>query len=456
MGDRGGVGRTLARELERLGCDVLLVKDAPQAEALVGRIGEWAGDKPIQGVYWLPALDVEGDLSLMSLEEWREALRVRVKLLYATIRAVEGRTVPSGVFLVSATRLGGQHGYDEAGAVAPLGGAVTGFAKAWKRERPEVLVKAVDFEAASEAPEIAELLLAETRLDPGVVEVGYKDGLRFSVGLEERHAADGRPGMSLGPESVFLVTGAAGAIVSAITGDLAAASGGTFHLLDLVPEPDPANPDLARFGTDKDGLKRDIFERLSPGRAGDAGAWSRRSSWPSSGRWRPGRHRGGERAGGRAHWYACDLRDGAAVGRPARPFKERSPRIDVAPPRGRPGDQPLPEGQGAPGVRPGLRREGRWLVQRAPGPRRHADRRHGGLQLHRRALRQRRPDRLQRRQRPAVQDDLQLAHHAARDARHRPRLDGLGRHRHGQPWLDPQDDGAGGHRHAPRRLRHSR
>ena len=34
------------------------------------------------------------------------------------------------------------------------------------------------------------------------------------------------------------------------------------------------------------------------------------------------------------------------------------------------------------------------------------------------------------------------------------RLDGLGRHRHGQPRLDPPDDGAGGHRHAAGGLGH--
>ena len=68
--------------------------------------------------------------------------------------------------------------------------------------------------------------------------------------------------MTLDKDSVFLVTGAAGSIVSAITADLAAASGGTFYLLDLVPEPDPANPDLKRFSTDKDGLKRDLFARI--------------------------------------------------------------------------------------------------------------------------------------------------------------------------------------------------
>ena len=54
-------------------------------------------------------------------------------------------------FLVSATRLGGQHGYDEAGAIAPLGGAVVGFTKTYKRERLEALVKAVDFEADTKA-----------------------------------------------------------------------------------------------------------------------------------------------------------------------------------------------------------------------------------------------------------------------------------------------------------------
>ena len=68
--------------------------------------------------------------------------------------------------------------------------------------------------------------------------------------------------MTLGTEHCFLITGAAGSIVSAITADLAAASGGTFYLLDLVPEPDPNNPDLKRFVSDKDGLKRDLFARI--------------------------------------------------------------------------------------------------------------------------------------------------------------------------------------------------
>ena len=60
--------------------------------------------------------------------------------------------------------------------------------------------------------------------------------LRWTITLDERPAADGGEGMVLGPDTVFVVTGAAGSIVSAITADLAAASGGMFHLLDLTSE----------------------------------------------------------------------------------------------------------------------------------------------------------------------------------------------------------------------------
>ena len=141
-----------------------------------------------------------------------------------------------GTFLVSATRLGGLHGYDEAGAFAPLGGGVTGFTKAYKREKSDALVKAVDFEPSRKTTALAEILIEETLLDPGAVEIGYHDGQRWTIGLKEKPCSEGAAGMTLGKDTVFLITGAAGSIVSAITADLAAASGGTFHLLDLAPD----------------------------------------------------------------------------------------------------------------------------------------------------------------------------------------------------------------------------
>ena len=132
MLDAGGVGTALTGRLATLGVEVLAVDGAPSADELRARLGEWLQAGPVHGVYWLPALDAEGDLQAMDLSTWREALRRRVKLLYTAMRTLYEQIAPAGTFLVAATRLGGQHGYDDAGAVAPLGGAVTGFVKTYK------------------------------------------------------------------------------------------------------------------------------------------------------------------------------------------------------------------------------------------------------------------------------------------------------------------------------------
>jgi len=162
MSDQGGVGKALAGKLEKLGARVLLVNDAPDAETLIRRIDAWKAEGPVQGVYWLPALDQEEDIASMNLSGWREATRVRVKLLYAAMRSLYDLVGAPGTFLIAATRLGGLHGYDQAGAVAPLGGAVTGFVKAFKREKLAALVKAVDFEPSRKTAALSELLIEET------------------------------------------------------------------------------------------------------------------------------------------------------------------------------------------------------------------------------------------------------------------------------------------------------
>jgi malonyl CoA-acyl carrier protein transacylase len=317
MPDKGGVAEALAERLRASGADVLLLDGTPVAG-------------PIDGVYWLPALDHEGSLRDMDLATWREALRVRVKSLYTTMRAFYEQIATPDTFLVSATRLGGQHGYDEAGAVAPMGGAVAGFTKTYKRERPDAFVKAVDFEAERNASEVVEILVAETLRDPGAIEIGYKGGLRWGVSLEEQPAADGQPGLALNKDAVFVVTGAAGSIVSAITADLAAASGGTFYLLDLVPEPDPDNPDLRRLETDKEGLMRDLHarikargERATPALvekelAGLERAQAARAAIDAV-----------RAAGGTVRYYSVNLTDADAVARIIGEVRERSGRIDV-------------------------------------------------------------------------------------------------------------------------------
>ncbi len=331
MADDGGVGKSLVGRLERLGVDVLVIDDAPAADDLERRLTEWMAAGPVKGVYWLPALDGVGDIADLDHDAWVEALRVRVKLLYTAMRTLFDSIGSPETFLVSATRLGGRHGYDDGGATHPLGGAVTGFTKAYKRERPESMVKAVDFADSRKTAALADLLIAETLADPGVVEVGYADDRRWTVSLVEQSAEDGQPGMQLDADTVFLVTGAAGSITSSIVADLSrAAGGGTFHLLDLAPEPDPEDPDLAAFAADRDGLKKTIFARLkdSGERATPAmvekeiAALERLDAALAA-------IRAIEDAGGSAHYYGVNLLDHGAVSDVVGRIKETSDRVDV-------------------------------------------------------------------------------------------------------------------------------
>jgi NAD(P)-dependent dehydrogenase (short-subunit alcohol dehydrogenase family) len=330
MPDKGGVGEALAQQLRTLGVEVLWIEGAPHADALANQLKNWLAAGPVEGVYWLPALDNEGSLTHMNLAAWHEALRVRLKSLYTAMRVLFDQVASPGTFLVSATRLGGQHGYDEAGAVAPLGGAVVGFTKTYKRERTDALVKAVDFEPDRKASEVAEILIEEALRDSGAVEIGHKSGLRWTVGLQEQPAADGLPGLTLHKDTVFLITGAAGSIVSAITADLAAASGGTFYLLDLVPEPDPNNSDLKRFASDKENLKRDLFARIqargqraTPALVEKELAALERAQAAQSAIDAVGA------AGGRAYYFSVNLTEADGVAKVIHQVRERSGRIDV-------------------------------------------------------------------------------------------------------------------------------
>jgi len=329
MPDAGGVGAALTDRLGKLGVDVLTIERAPDGPALEALIAKWAAVGPIHGVYWLPALDDEGSLTRLDAADRREALRVRVKLLAIAMRALAVQVGPAGTFLLSATRLGGRHGYDADGASSVIGGAVTGFTKALSRERPGALVKAIDFAPSRKTAALADLLLEETLRDPGAVEVGHADDLRWSVGLVERPAEHDVTREPTG-DTVFLVTGAAGSIVSAIIADLAAASGGSFHLLDLVPEPDPVDPDLARFTTDRDGLKSELADRIRErGERPTPKLVERELALIERARAALNALEMIRAAGGSARWHQVDLTDARQVSAAVAAALEDSGRIDV-------------------------------------------------------------------------------------------------------------------------------
>ena len=303
---------------------MLRISGTPTAEELGTQVERWRDDGPIDGVYWLPALDDEGPLADLDPADWRDGLHRRVKLLAALMRGLDAET-----FLVSATRLGGRHGYDATGAESVMGGAVTGFTKALAREREGALIKAVDFGARNQKTALADLLIEETLRDPGSVEVGHAEDLRWTVGLVERPAQED-PDRRLPEGATVVVTGGAGSIVSAITADLAAhAHGATFHLLDLVAAPDRDDSDLERFVADHDGLKSALIERLQGGRR-EAHAEARRA--------RAGTDRAGraaldamlaiEAAGGTAVWHQVDLTNAEQVSDALAPVREHG-RVDL-------------------------------------------------------------------------------------------------------------------------------
>jgi len=328
VADHGGTGRALARRMKKIGVESLLIEDASNAAELTGRVQEWSAAGPVTGVYWLPALDVEPDIEAMDHATWKASLARRVKLLHAAMRALGDSVGGPGTFLVSGTRLGGRHGYGPEAATAPMGGAVSGFTKAYKRERPEALVKVVDFEAGRKPAEVAAALVEETLTDPGAVEIGRHRSERWTITLDERGARG--EGLRLGPESVFVVTGAAGSIVAAIVGDLAAASGGTFHLLDLTAEPDPAAPNLARFATDREGLKRDIAERMrAAGERPTPAMVERRLAALERSHAALTAISAVRAAGGQAYYHQVDLTDVDAVAAVMAEVRDRHGRVDV-------------------------------------------------------------------------------------------------------------------------------
>ncbi|HSK25848.1 MAG TPA: SDR family NAD(P)-dependent oxidoreductase, partial [Jiangellales bacterium] len=330
MRDEGGVADALTKRLAKAGATVLALDPGTPTDALVESVRTWRVDGAPAGVYWLAGLDDEGPHDALDLGGWREALRRRVKALYATMRVL----YDDSPFLVTGTRLGGFHGYDDAGATAPMGGAVTGFAKAYKRERPDALVKAVDFPAGRKTAAPADALVEETLHDPGCVEVGRVDGRRWGVGLADRpfppQDAPGEGATALGPGSTVLVTGAAGSIVSAITADLARASGGTFHLLDLTPAPDPADADLRQYVEDRDGLKSVLADRMRErGERPTPVAIERELARFERLAAAVAAIDAVRSAGGTAHYHSVDLTDAEAVREVVGRIREGTDRIDV-------------------------------------------------------------------------------------------------------------------------------
>ena len=216
--DGGKVAASLVKELGSKKAQVLETS-LPDART---NLVDWVKDGEINGVYFLPGLDSNPDWEKSTPEEWNSHLDQRLEALYHI-----ARSLPEKAFLIGATRMGGLQGISH--TVNPLGGGISGFLKALRRERPESLIKAVDFTAKASAANIASSLVAETNSDPDTGEIGYQGDLRFGIILQPEKEMEAAPVVSL-ENSIFVVSGGAGGITAAVVRDLAAATRGSFYL----------------------------------------------------------------------------------------------------------------------------------------------------------------------------------------------------------------------------------
>jgi len=317
-------GEALRRKLSARKVEVLRLEAGLEAEALTGKINAMQAEGPIAGVYFLPALDIETPLSKMSASEWQSALETRLYSLFSIMKAL-----PEETFLVCATRMGGLHGYSKEGACAPMGGAVSGFAKALAREREKAFVKVVDFESQASATVIAGRLIEETLRDAGALEIGWEKNLRYGIATVEEPLPEEK-NFTLEKGNVFLISGGAGGIIRPIVEDLVNATQGTFYLLDRAPLPEANDPDVTRLSSDREGLKNDLISRMTkdgkkptPVQVEGALFGIERSATTLQ------TLSAIEKHGGKAHYLACDVTDPQQIEKAIQTVKEAEGHIDV-------------------------------------------------------------------------------------------------------------------------------
>jgi malonyl CoA-acyl carrier protein transacylase len=314
----------LVRKLAARKVDVLRLSARLTLEDIGAKLNGWLSEGPIAGVYFLPALEIEPRLAEMSIKDWQAGLEERLYSLYTIMKAL-----PEEAFLVCATHLGGLHGYSAEGASAPLGGAVSGFAKAVSREREKAFVKIVDFETTAKPAVIAAHLVDETLQDPGALEIGWEKDLRYGIATVEQ-PLPAEKNFTLAQGSVFLISGGSGGIIRPIVEDLARATQGTFYLLDRVPLPAVDDPDILRLASDREGLKNELISRLTrdgkkptPVQVEGALFGIERSATTLQTLGII------EQLGGKAHYLACDVTNPALIDEAIQKIKDVEGHIDV-------------------------------------------------------------------------------------------------------------------------------
>jgi len=204
-------------------------------------------------LYFLASLNADPDWSPENDAVYKAVKNDWIQALYDV-----ARTMPKEAFIIAATRMGGFHGVIE--PANPLGGIVSGFLKALRRERPEQLIKVIDFETKADVEFIAAQLISETLHDPVSVEIGREGNLRYGIVIRQDQTVSTEKG-NLKEGSVFVVSGGSGGIAGAIVRDLAKATRGTFYLLGRS-DVNPNDVDLITYKKNPDAFRLELQSRM--------------------------------------------------------------------------------------------------------------------------------------------------------------------------------------------------
>ena len=243
--------KQLAKILVAKKVDVIILEAGSSFE----KVDEWLKTGPLTGVYCLTGLDTDPEWNESRAVTWKNAIDLKIEPLFELVKMI-----PSSAFLISATRMGGLHGLMN--PANPLGGALSGFTKAYSRERNAALVKTVDFQVNAKANFIAESLIEETLNDGASLEIGRENELRFTISLDEiQNQSLGQ--LNFSAEDVFLVSGGTGGITSVVIDDLAKRSKGHFILLSRTPLLEMNEIDLGILKNDPPAYKNKLLKEMS-------------------------------------------------------------------------------------------------------------------------------------------------------------------------------------------------
>ena len=223
---------------------------------------------PVAGLIHLLPLRACTSFDDMDLPAWRHRLALETRSLFLLARALrtdlEAAAEAGGAAIVSALGMGGSFGSDppaSSTAFFPGQGAISGLLKTLAKEWPAVRVKAVDLDARQPPSTLAGQILSELMADDAQVEVGYQNDRRLVLQTVPAPFTSGSD-LTIGEDSVLLVTGGARGITADAALELARRYRSTFVLVGHSPLPDAEEEPNTVGIDDPRELKAVLIERL--------------------------------------------------------------------------------------------------------------------------------------------------------------------------------------------------